>query len=72
MNLIYLAGMAAAFIAAVLFVHGLFELFFGSKSSEQRRLSKRLEQLRSTAQSADGLSLARNKKRRNELSLIHI
>ncbi|MGB7302836.1 MAG: type II secretion system F family protein [Burkholderiaceae bacterium] len=69
MDIIYNAGLAAAFIAAVLMVYGLYELFIGSESAEQRRLNKRLKQLRNTAKSADGISLLRSKKRRNERAI---
>ena len=37
-DVIYYAGLAAAFIAAVLLVYGVFEIFGGSESPEQRRL----------------------------------
>jgi tight adherence protein B len=64
-DVIYFAGLAAAFIAAVLLVWGVFELLGGSESPEQRRLKRRIKQLRSTANSASRPSL-RAKDKRNQ------
>lgn len=69
MDIVYYAGLAAAFVAAMLLVYGLYELLIGSESSEQKRLNKRLNQLRDTARSADGISLIRSKNRRNERAI---
>ncbi len=69
MDILYIGGLVAAFIAAALMVQGLLDLTGANESQDDKRLSRRIRQLRSAAAKADGLSLLRSKQGRQERAI---
>ncbi len=69
MDILYIGGLVAAFIAAALLVHGLFDLTGANENRDDKRLNRRIRQLRETARKSDGVSLLRSKQGRQQRTI---